>query len=387
MIACLARLFLLAMTALPAGAAGAADQAGNATRDLDAIQDRIRALEQDISRAAGERPTAGTALREAEVREADARRAARQLREQIAQARVREKKIRQQMAEAEANLASHRAALEWQLRLAYVTGREEWLRLALAQQDPASLSRRLTYYGYITRHRGVLLDQVQAELGALESAALSLREELERLAELDLRQQARLRELTAARETRARAVRTLNQDIGSRQERLTRLRREARALEDLVARLERESRVLPPGGGNPLPRAAPLPKGARQLKELPVKGRLVGDFGRPRADGLLRWDGLMLAAPAGTDVKAVQGGRVIYADWLPGMGLLLVVDHGKGYLSLYGHNQDLAKKSGDPVRQGEVIAHVGDSGGQGVPGLYFEVRRNGKPVNPRQWIR
>jgi septal ring factor EnvC (AmiA/AmiB activator) len=386
MIACPVRLLLLVTTALVAGAAGAADPSKNATRDLDAIQERIRALEQDISRAAGARPTAGTALREAEIREADARRAARQLREQIAEARGREKKLRQQMAEAEANLASHRAALEWQLRLAYVSGRQEWLRLALSQQDPLSLSRRLTYYGYITRHRGVLLEKVQAELIALEAAALSLREELERLAELDLRQQARLRELTAARETRARALKTLSQDIGSRQDRLTRLRRDARALEDLVARLERESRALPPGG-NPLPRATPLPKGTRQLKELPVKGRLVGDFGRPRADGLLRWDGLMLAAPAGAEVKAVQGGRVIYADWLPGMGLLLVVDHGRGYLSLYGHNQDLAKKSGDTVRQGEVIAHVGDSGGQGVPGLYFEVRRNGKPVNPRQWIR
>jgi septal ring factor EnvC (AmiA/AmiB activator) len=124
-----------------------------------------------------------------------------------------------------------------------------------------------------------------------------------------------------------------------------------------------------------------------QLRDLPLRGRTVARFGQPRAEGLLRWDGLMLAAPAGTDVRAVRGGRVVYADWLPGMGLLLVLDHGKGFMSLYGHNQDLLKQVGQAVGQGEVISRVGDSGGQGSPGLYFEVRRNGKPIDPRAWVR
>jgi murein hydrolase activator len=114
---------------------------------------------------------------------------------------------------------------------------------------------------------------------------------------------------------------------------------------------------------------------------------MVARFGQPRADGLLRWDGMVLAAPAGTEVRAVRGGRVVYADWLPGLGQLVVVDHGKGLMSLYGHNQDLLKKTGETVRQGEVISRVGDSGGQGTPGLYFEVRRNGKPINPGEWVR
>jgi septal ring factor EnvC (AmiA/AmiB activator) len=123
------------------------------------------------------------------------------------------------------------------------------------------------------------------------------------------------------------------------------------------------------------------------VKDLPLRGRLIGEFGQPRADGLLRWQGLMLAAPGGTEVRAVRAGRVAYADYLPGMGQLLVIEHDGGYLSLYGHNQDLARKEGDRVAEGDVIGHVGDSGGEGTPALYFELRRNGRPVNPHAWVR
>jgi septal ring factor EnvC (AmiA/AmiB activator) len=321
-------------------------------------------------------------LKQAELVEADSRTALREIRRQLAAGRAREVELRADMERANAELAAHRAALEWQLRLAYATGREEWLRLALTQQDPLALSRRVVYYGYITRQRSTLLQQVQTQLQTLETAAAALREQMTALAELATRQEARLGELSTARQVRARAVQTLERDLDSRQEKVARLRRDARSLSELMDRLERE-RQAPAGSAAPFPDTAP----ARQLKDLPLRGRMVARFGQPRAGGLLRWDGLMLAAPAGSEVRAVRGGRVVYADWLPGMGLLLVVDHGGGYMSLYGHNQDLRKQVGEPVVQGEVISRVGDSGGQSNPGLYFEVRRNGKPIDPRGWVR
>lgn len=351
-------------------------------KELDAIQGRIRGLEMEISRAASAKPTAGKALKDAELAEADARTALQDIRRQIAEGRVRQQKLEAEMKRAEAELAGHRAALAWQLRLAYAAGREEWLRLALTQQDPVALSRRVVYYSYITRHRGTLLEQVESELRSLETAAAGLKDELDALADLGKRQEAHVREVAAARRVRAQALATIDRDLGSRQEKLERLRRERRALQSLIARLTRESSAP---ALRVEPQSAPAP--AQQLKDLPLRGRTVVRFGQPRADGLLRWDGMVLAAPAGSEVKAVRGGRVVYADWLPGMGLLLVVDHGKGYMSLYGHNQDLLKKAGQTVRQGEAIATVGDSGGEGNPGLYFEVRRNGKPVDPRSWVR
>jgi len=360
----------------------ATDKAG-AAKELDAIEHRIRGLEKDIRKAASARPTAGKALRQAEVAESEARRALDDVRGELARGRVRERELRAELTRAEAELAGHRQSVERQVRLAYVAGREEWLRLALAEGDPLALSRKVAYYGYITRQRGELLQQVEAEVSALETTTAALGEQLTALDELVRRREARVREVTAARVVRAEAVKTLKRDLDTRQAKLGRLRNEARALERLMARLARESSRKPARQPSAVPDTAP----PQQVRDLPLAGRMVARYGQPRADGLLRWDGVMLAAPAGTSVRSVQPGRVVYADWLPGLGQLVVVDHGRGLMSLYGHNQEVLKKVGDTVRQGEVIARVGDSGGQGSPGLYFEVRRNGKPVNPQAWVR
>jgi septal ring factor EnvC (AmiA/AmiB activator) len=370
---------------MTAAGAAPADKArkDDTARELDAIQDRIRGLETEISQAAAAKPTAGKALREAELVEADARAALQALRRKLAEGRERERAIRADMARAENDLAAHRAALATQLRLAYSTGREEWLRVALTQQDPVALSRRVVYYGYITRQRSSLLQDVEQELGRLAAAAAELDSQLAELADLGDRQAARVRELAAARQVRAKSLETLERSLDARQAKLDRLREEARGLAKLMARLERESRASAARRTQPVPPPGP----AQQTKDLPLKGRMVARFGQPRADGLLRWDGMVLEAPAGAEVRAVRGGRVAYADWLPGMGLLLVVDHGQGFMSLYGHNQDLLKAVGDSVAQGEVISRVGDSGGENQAGLYFEVRRNGKPVNPQDWVR
>lgn len=375
------------VVALLAGpVAGAPASKAGTDRELAAVQERIRKLQQEISRDAASQPTAAQALKKSELVEAEARAALRDVRRQLEEGRKRERALRDEVARAEGELDRHRAMLERQLRLAWVAGREEWLRLALAQQDPVALSRRVVYYGYVTRERGTLLAQVRVGLEELQAAVAKLESELAELTELGRRQEARVREVTAARQARAQAVRTLERNLGSRQQKLARLRQDARALEDLARRLARESTTA---ARQPAP--APVPSRAgrpgREVRELPLRGRAVASFGQPRADGLLRWDGMVLAAPSGTEVRAVRAGRVVYADWLPGMGQLLVVDHGGGYMSLYGHNQEILKAVGQDVREGEAVARVGDSGGQGSPGLYFEVRRNGKPVDPRGWVR
>ncbi len=110
------------------------------------------------------------------------------------------------------------------------------------------------------------------------------------------------------------------------------------------------------------------------------------DFGQPRVSDQLRWNGVVLAAPRGREVRAVYHGRVVFADWLAGLGLLLVVDHGGGYMTLYGYNETILKNAGDWVAPGDVIATVGDSGGQPRAALYFEIREGARPVNPRQWV-
>ncbi|MBM4195733.1 MAG: hypothetical protein FJ197_01360 [Gammaproteobacteria bacterium] len=365
-------------------AAGAAFAAGpdDTARELDAIQSRIQGMERDIAKAAAQRPTAGKALKQAEVIEADARRDLRRVRNEISAARAREKALRADMARAETELADHRRSLAAQLRLAYSAGREEWLKLTLSQQDPVVLARRVVHYGYITRQRGALIEAVRTQLATLEAAAVSLREEIEKLNVLDRQQQARVQEVATARKVRARAVETIDRDLGDRRSKLKKLQQEARTLQQLMARLAREAQAAARRQAAPRDTRPP-----QQTTDLPLRGRMVARFGQPRADGLLRWEGAVLAAPAGTSVRAVRGGRVVYADWLPGMGQLVVIDHGGGMMSLYGHNQEILAATGTDVRQGEAIARVGDSGGQGTPGLYFEMRRDGKPVNPAPWIK
>jgi septal ring factor EnvC (AmiA/AmiB activator) len=374
---------LLALLLFFTAAGYGADSAPQTREELDAVRRRIDSLEKELGEAARARPSAGVALKEAELAEATARRALREVRTRLAAARAEEKRLRTAIDRAEQDIAAQRAALEGQLRLAWTAGQAEWLRLVLSQQDPAALSRRVAYYGYVTRQRGTLLKDLQAQTLALQAAVDALQEELRTLAGLEQREAARVQELTAARKVRAQALRTLEKDLGTRKQKLVRLRRDARSLQQLLDRLQREAR----NAVRESPRTEPRPLPGATVKGLPVRGRMLARFGQPRADGLLRWDGLLLAAPAGTEVRAVQSGKVVYADWLPGMGLLLVLDHGQGYMSLYGHNQDLLKTVGDRVDAGEVISRVGDSGGQGSPGLYFEMRRNGKPVNPSRWVR
>ena len=168
--------------------------------------------------------------------------------------------------------------------------------------------------------------------------------------------------------------------IASQNDRLEQLRLEAKDLESLVAELTRLFGDLSIGD------SARFAEKKGQMM-WPTDGRLIRKFGEPKADGRLRWDGILLATGAGSDVTAVHRGRVVYSDWLPGMGLLVVLEHGDGYLSLYGHNQDLIMEVGEWVATGTVIAHAGDSGGQSLPGLYFEIRKNGSPVNPSRWFR
>lgn len=376
-------LVAIAMVLLPGGSLHAASKKEDAARELDVIQKRIRSLETDVSKAAASRSSASKALRDAERMEAEARRALEDIRRRLAAGQQREQELRAAVSQAEGDLAGQRAMLGSQLRLVWTGGREEWLRLALSQEDPLVLARRTVYYRYITQQRQELLKGVEQELARLGSAVAGLDEQLAELAALDAQQAGRVRELAAAREVRSQSLQTLERELESQQTQLGRLRKEAKTLSNLMARLERESRKL--AARQDKPRPAPGP--ALQLSDLPLRGRVLTRFGQPRAEGLLRWDGLLLEADAGSEVRAVEAGHVAYADWLPGMGLLLVIDHGKGLMSLYGHNEQLLKSAGDAVAQGEVISRVGDSGGAAQSGLYFEVRRNGKPVDPAGWIR
>ncbi|MEO8223942.1 MAG: peptidoglycan DD-metalloendopeptidase family protein [Gammaproteobacteria bacterium] len=354
--------------------------------ELARVRDRIRDLEKQNRDDLARRGDLDRQLRTAETAAARSRQELAGIRHQLAEAQRRLADLNQQLDATRQDLLRQRAALAGQLRLAHITGGSERVRAVFSQQDPAEVGRRLTWLAYLARTRSELLASIQASLDALERDQQAVAEQEASLEELESRRRGRLAELDGARQERASVVAGLDAQVKGQKQQLARARTQAseleRVLRDLARAAARARRITPSPEASPGPLATgkPLGKGV-----WPVAGQMLADFGQPRAGGQLSWDGVLIAAPAGSEVRAVQPGRVVYSDWLPGLGLLLVLDHGRGYLSLYGHNQDLTRSVGDQLAAGDVIAHVGDTGGQPRPALYYEVRRNGRPVNPRGW--
>jgi len=373
----LALFIALSVAALAAN--GPPGDAAVAERDLAELRERLQQVERDLSQQSRKRDHAQRDLRAAERSEAQVRRRLNKIDAELGATRERLGVLERRAEETRAELSVHVGSLEQELRRAYILGRNDWLRAVLSQQDPVAVGRQLVYSSYFASERNALAASVRADLEALDATLAALDEENQRLGEIQVRERERLAELGALRHDRSSALVAINQGIATHSEQLERMRGEMVELQSLVDELTRVLTSLSIGAAEPFAKR-------RGRLEWPTDGRIMQRFGQPRADGRLRWDGVLLAAGAGEDVRAVHHGRVVYADWLQGMGLLVIIEHGNGYLSLYGHNQDVVAEIGEWVTPGAVIAHVGDSGGRAVPGLYFEIRKEGKPVDPDGWI-
>jgi septal ring factor EnvC (AmiA/AmiB activator) len=281
--------------------------------------------------------------------------------------------------ERQAQLEKNRADLAGQMRAAYGIGRQEPLKLLLNQEDPALAGRMFIYYGYFGRARAGQIKLIEDDVQRLAELTTELDAEDAELARLEREQRAELSSLEHARAQRSQVLAGLEAESRTRAQSLERLKSQQAGLEQLLKELRAAMARFPVEGNEAFARL-------RGKLAWPVSGHLVARFGDARAGGV-RWDGVLVATERGAPVKAVFEGRVIYADWLPGLGLLAIVDHGDGYLSLYGHNERLYKAAGEHVGAGEALAAAGDSGGSGRTELYFEIRKGGRPVDPRPWFR
>lgn len=347
-------------------------------RELEAVREQISTLKKSMDQRALDRDRISGELQAAEVLISEKRIHVGELERQR---RFSEKK----KLEAETNLHAREAELEremtllaTQVRTAYISGRQERVKLLLNQRDPATLGRMLTYYRYFSDYRGENIGRVNTIIDDLERLQAQAAEEEQRIAGLARARYAELTELNVAQEERQRLLVSLKSRIAEEGSEVSRL---ASQEQDLSRLIEELTSIL---SDFPITSEEPFSKHKGRLT-WPIAGGLVHDFGQPRAGGL-NWNGVVLSASRGTEVRAVYHGRVAFADWLSGMGLLLIVDHGEGYLTLYGYNETLLKSAGDWVAPGDVIATVGESGGQQQPALYFELRSGRSPVNPRSWF-
>jgi murein hydrolase activator len=359
---------------LAASALGQTD----AEKELREVRERIEALQRTMRRDTDRRDALSGQLRDAEENVRGAREKLGDIRKRLAVSDATLKRLAAERARSEAALRKQRDVLAAELRSAYVGGREEQLKMLLSQEDPATLGRMLVYYAYFGRARASKIAEIQGIVAKIDEDAAAEAAERERLAALEAESREQLSAVDAARDQRSRALKSMNAQIRNRNDSIAKLKREAASLEKLIADLRRAMSDLPPTGGQAFEKV-------RGRLNWPVAGKVTARFGQSRGGGL-KWNGVMIEAARGTPVKALYDGRIAYADWLPGMGLLVIVDHG-GYMSLYAHNEQLFKAVGTPVAGGDAIATVGDTGGRSVPGLYLEIRRGAKAIDPVPWFR
>ena len=350
----------------------------DAEKELREVRERIEAMQRSMRRDTDKRDALSGQLRDAEENVRGAREKLGDIRKRLAESDANLKRLADERARSEAALAKQRDVLAAELRSAYVGGRQEQFKMLLSQEDPATLGRMLVYYSYFGRARASKISEIQGIVAKIDEDAQAEAAERDRLAALESESRQQLSAVDAARDERSRALKAMNAQIRNRNDSIAKLKREAAALEKLIADLRRAMSDLPPTGGQAFEKV-------RGRLNWPVAGKIAARFGQSRGGGL-KWNGVMIEAARGTAVKALYDGRIAYADWLPGMGLLVIVDHG-GYMSLYAHNEQLYKKVGERVSGGDAIATVGDTGGRSVPGLYLEIRRGAKAVDPVPWFR
>ena len=349
-------------------------------RELQDLQERIGALEETLVQTRGQRDSLLRELEELERRVGRISRALRDLARDLLDRTQAMDRLQQERALREGKLESHRAALKRQLRAAFVMGRQERLKLLLSQEQPGLLSRMMAYHEYVSLARAGHIREIGARLEELRAVQAAVAEERSQLQRLHAERMAEQEQLDATRSQREELVAELDRVLQEKDASLASLKRDAAALEELIERLERDASAVGDQGREPI---------ARRKGQLawPVAGRLSVRFGSARASGGLEWDGVVINAAPGTEVKAIHRGRVAFADWLRGFGLLIILDHGEGYMSLYGFNQALLKETGEWVEESDTIALVGDSGGRNHSSLYFGIRHRGRPNNPRNWCR
>jgi len=380
-------LWLGCWLALPAlaVAAGPSDQ-------LKELRGRIDRLQQQLTESEESKSEAADALRESERAISNVNRRLFELETKQRGLREALARLDQQTARIRDDADNQEALLAKLLYQQYLSGQPEALRLIASQQDSNQVARQLHYLTYVSRARSELIAALRRDVADLERLSSEAQANGRELARLQNERAKEKGQLQRERQAHASALKQVSDQISRQRNEISQLKHNEERLAKLVDRLARELARPPARQGRTRNEQLPEPlRGVSSFSalkgrlRLPVTGELVNQFGSPRADTGLSWKGLFIAAKQGQEVKAVAPGRVVFADWLRGFGNLMILDHGSGYMSLYGNNEALLRQVGDTVKAGDPIAAVGASGGNSETGLYFELRFQGKPFDPLTW--
>jgi murein hydrolase activator len=348
---------------------------------LAAVRARITELTNRMGSQLAQRDSLSARVRETELVIAAKRQRVDELHASEAVAERRRSELRAEQTRNQNSLQSERTSLANQALAAYMIGRQEELKLLLNQSNPASLGRTLAYYSYFAEQRSRKIRSIQDDETRLQQLVAEIEQQSRELQTLEDDATKEIAGLQHARAERAVAVATLTKKLASSNQELGNLRREEQAVETLVADLARVLQDFPVDASQSFDHM-------RGKLPWPVLGRLSTRYQAPRDNsaGGVRWNGVMIDTTRGAKVRAAFFGRVVYADWLQGLGLLMIIGHSGGYMTLYGHAEVLYKSVGEWVAPGDVIAALSDSEGAN-PQLYFEIREGRKTVDPKAWLK
>lgn len=375
------------------------------------VQSGIKAASQNRQRIQLQKNTLNAQLSEVETLYGRSAALLKALQTQVEIKRENLLKIQQEILKSSAEVTKQNKELAGQMKAAYAMGQKEKLKLLLNQQDPTVSSRMLVYYDYLNKARLVKLASISETMQRLDQLSKQQEQETKTLESSLQQKQAEQIAVDGVRKRRTELLSQLKTDFSSNEQQIIYLKESENKLKNLVSSLQRSTSDLTfeveqakkthqatetsseppkdlPGSGDDFSKLNGDFSALKGQLPWPVKGRLSNKFGSARTESTESiWDGVLIDASEGTEIRAITSGKVVYSDWLRGYGLLIIIDHGKGYMTLYAFNQSLYRQVGEWVEVGEVIASVGQSGGRSHSGLYFGIRNNGKPVDPLEWCR
>lgn len=405
---------------LAADVSMAAKQADTVKADLKDVHKKIESLKKELDASTDAHKDAADALKASETAISQAQKKLHEINQKQKQNTVALTQLKQQSLKVSDALAQQQQQLSKLLYQQYIHGNQSYTQLMLENKDPSSVARDLKYFAYIAKARGELIADMQGNLTKIQTLNEETAAKLAEVAALKAKQEAERKALLQQKQEKAKVVKSLSQKIAAQRNEINKLKRDEKNLSSLVARLakiaadQKKKRLAQqkaraktsrqassskiPTGKQPdnqvVAKNETLPDNdvdgirfasLRGKLRLPVRGEVSNRFGAVRADTGVSWKGLFIKAKEGNEVKSIADGQVVFADWMRGFGNLIIVDHGSGYMSLYGNNQALLKNVGDNVSGGDTIAAVGNSGGNESHGLYYELRKNSVPFDPLSW--
>ena len=382
---------------------------------LDSIHERIESLKKELNTTKEAHADVADALKKSEKAISESNRKLFELRQEQNKHSERLEVLQSQKSNLETTIEGQKRLLAQQLYQQYLHGRESYLQIILQEKDPSAASRQVQYFGYVSKARSQLIASTKSNLNQVAKLNEETSQALKEVVTLKGKQEAERKNLETQKTARGKVLQELAGKIQSQSKEIEKLKRDERNLSELVERLARaaaekqanQAKAKPQEQASNKPseetsnrptqmlgRNETLPSSSfggvsfgelRGKLNLPVRGEITNRFGSAREDTGVTWKGLFIKSAEGNEVKSIANGRVVFADWMRGFGNLMIIDHGDGYMSLYGNNQALLRKMGDTVKGGDTIASVGNSGGNSTSGLYYELRNRSKPFDPMSW--